>query len=121
VSYHISALTGEELKQLENRRKKTGELLELFSFSLADGQRWMPSAAEELFRREHARINIEAKGILSTLISGDLVKFMAGRRKTVSEDANRIYRDLFPDRNLSEDALNEIMDALKKRFEEAQQ
>lgn len=121
ISYHISALTEEELKQLENRRKKTSELLDLFSFSLADGQRWMPSAAEELFRDENSRINKEAEGILSKLIAGDLDKFMAGRRKTVSEDANRMYRDLFSDQKLSEDALDEIMSALKKRFEEAQQ
>lgn len=120
VSYHISALTEDELKQLENRRKKTSELLELFSFSLADGQRWMPKAAEELFRQEHERINNEAKGVLSKLIVADLDKFIAGRRKAVSEDANRMYRDLFPDQNLSEVVLNEIMEALKKRFDEAQ-
>lgn len=121
ISYRISALTEDELKQLENRRKKTSELLDLFSFSLADSQRWMPSTAEDLFRQEIGRINTEAKGILSKLIAGDLDKFMAGRRKSVGADANRMYRDLFPDQNLSEEALNEIMAALKKRFEEAQQ
>lgn len=120
VSYHISALTEDELKQLENRRKKTSELLELFSFSLADGQRWMPKAAEELFRQERKRINKEAKGVLSELIAGDLDNFIAGRRNAISEDANRMYRDLFPDQSLSEVALNEITAALKKRFEEAQ-
>jgi hypothetical protein len=119
VSYHISALTKDELKQLENRRKKTGELLDLFSFSLADGQRWMPKTAEELFRRENSRSDTEAKGILSKLIAGDLDKFMAGRKKSVSEDANRMYRDLFPGGNLSEEALDEIMTALKARFEAA--
>jgi hypothetical protein len=120
VSYRISALTKDELKQLENRRKKTGELLDLFSFSLADGQRWMPTAAEELFQRENSRVNTEAAGILSKLVAGDLNKFIEGRRKTVSEDANRMYGDLFPEKKLSDDALDEIMDALKKRFEGAQ-
>lgn len=121
VSYHISALTEEELKDLEDRRTKTSELLDLFSFSLADRQHWMPSAAEELFGVENARINTEAAGILSKLISGDLDKFMAERRKTVSEDANRMYRDLFPDGTLSKYALDEINFALKKRFQEAQE
>ncbi|MCC7338618.1 MAG: hypothetical protein IT422_26285 [Pirellulaceae bacterium] len=121
VSYRISALTEDELKQLENRRKKTGELLHLFSFSLADSQWWMPKSAEELFRQENSRVNTEAAGILSKLIAGDLNKFMDGRRKAVGEDANRMYRDLFPDKKLSDDALDEIMDTLKKRFEGAQQ
>jgi hypothetical protein len=121
VSYRISALTDEELKKLENRRKKTSELLELFSFSLADGQRWMPKAAEELFQQENSRVNTEAADILSKLIAGDLNKFMQGRRKAVGEDANRMYRDLFPDEKLSDDALDEIMDALKKRLEGALQ
>src|SRR5262249_9671963 len=67
ISYHISALTEYELKQLENRRTKTRELLNLFSFSLADGQRWMPRTAEDLFRQENDRVNTEAKGILSNL------------------------------------------------------
>lgn len=120
VSYRISALTEEELKQLETRRKKTSELLDLFSFSLADGQRWMPSSAEELFRQETNRINTEAKGVLSQLVSGDLDKFLTARRKAVSEDANRMYRDLFPDRKLSDDAIDEIMHALKHRFEQAE-
>ncbi len=118
VSYHISALTEQELKDLENRRTKTSELLDLFSFSLADRQHWMPSAAEELFRAENNRINTEAKGILSKLMSGDLDKFMAERRNTVSQDANRMFRDLFPDGNLSKYALDEIIGALKKRFQE---
>lgn len=121
VSYHITALTDNELKQLENRRKKTSELLDLFSFSLADGQRWMPSTAENLFRQENNRINTEAKDILSKLVAGDLDKFMDSRRRSVQEDANRMYRDLFPGQNLSEEAIDEIMVALKKRFEEAQQ
>ncbi len=120
VSYKITPLTKEELKQLETRRTKTSELLELFSFSLADSQRWMPKAAEELFQQENSRVNTEAAGILSKLIAGDLDKFMVGRRKAVGEDANRMYRDLFPDKELSDDALDEIMDALKKRFEGAQ-
>jgi hypothetical protein len=121
VSYRISALTEDELKQLENRRKKTSELLDLFSFSLADGQRWMPVSAEGRFHQENNRINTEALGIFSKLIAGDLEKFLAERRKSVKEDASRMYRDLFPDRTLSEDAINEIMSALRKRFEEAQQ
>ena len=45
---------------------------------------------------------------------------MADRRELVVEDANRMYRDLFPDRKLSEEAIDEIMAALRKRFEEAQ-
>lgn len=88
VSYRISLLRQDELKSLENRRKKMGELLDVFTFSLADGQRWMPSSAEELFRHENERVNGEAKGILAKLIAGDLTQFMAGRRTAVAEDAN---------------------------------
>ncbi len=120
VSYRISALTEEELNRLETRRKKTSELLDLFSFSLADGQRWMPSSAEELFRQQTDHINREAKGALAELVSGDLDKFLATRRKSVSEDANRMYGDLFPDHNLPEDAIDEIMLALKDRFKRAE-
>ncbi len=120
VSYQITPLTKDELKQLETRRTKTSELLDLFSFSLADSQRWMPKAAEELFLQENSRVNTEAAGILSKLIAGDLNKFMEGRRTAVGEDANRMYRDLFPGKKLSDDALDQIMDALKKRFEGAQ-
>jgi hypothetical protein len=120
VSYHIAALTKEELKDLEDRRKKTSELLDLFSFSLADRQHWMPSGADELFRIENDRINAEAASILSKLMGGDLDRFMEERRKMVSEDANRMFRSLFPDGTLSKYALDEIIYTLKKRFEEAQ-
>ena len=126
LSYRISALSEEELKNLEKRRKKTGELLDLFSFSLADGQRWMPKTAEELFQQENSRINTEAKGILDKLIAGNIDNFLDGRRKTVSVDANKMYRDLMPDRtssgddSLSKDAIDEIMADLKRRFEGAQ-
>ena len=119
VSYKISALTEDELKKLENRRKKTSELLELFSFSLADNQRWMPKAAEDLFRNENVRISREAAKILSDLIDGDLDKFLEERRKDVTNDANHMYHDLFPDKNLSDKAIEEIIRAIKARFREA--
>ena len=121
VSYRISQLREDELKSLENRRKKMSELLELFSFSLADGQRWMPATAETLFQQECKRINDEAKGILDKLVAGNLAAFMASRREVVRQDADRMYRELFPDRKLSDEALDEIMTDLRKRFEEAQQ
>jgi hypothetical protein len=121
VSYRISALTEDELKQLENRRKKTSELLDLFSFSIADNQRWMPKATEELFRKENDRVNAEAKDILSKLLAGDLKTFLEARRTAVCKDANRMYRDLFPEGELSEAAIDEIMSAIKKRFEAAEQ
>lgn len=120
VNCRISALTDAELKDLESRRTKTGPLLELSSFSLADSQRWMPRAAEELYRMEATRVAAEAEGILAKLITGNLDAFMAGRRQMVSDDANRMYRTLFPDKSLSEDAIDGIMAALKKRLDEAQ-
>ena len=120
VSYHISALTPEELKQLENRRKKTSELQDLFCFSLADAQRWMPLTAESLFRQEQERINAEGKDSLTKLIAGNLDKFMESRRDAISRDANSMYRDLFPNHDLSKTALDEIMEAIKARLAEAQ-
>lgn len=120
VSYHVSPLTDEELRSLENRRKKTGELLDLFSFSLADGQRWMPTTAETLFQQEMKRINEEAAAILNKLIAGDLGGFLTARREAVRKDAQRMLHDLFPERKLSEQALDEIMGDLKSRFEKAQ-
>ena len=81
VSYHISLLKADELKSLENRRKKISELLNFFTFSIADGQRWMPKNAEDLFCQECERINVESKAILTKLVDGNLDRLLDSRRK----------------------------------------
>lgn len=121
VSYKISLLTKEELKDLENRRKKMSELLDAFTFSLADGQRWMPTSAQSLFHGEITRVNGEAKEILADLIADDLKGFLDSRRDGVFDDANRMYGDLFPGKVIAKEALNEIMDTFRSRLEKAQQ
>jgi len=120
ISYHISALKDQELKQLETRRKKIADLLDVLTFSLADDQRWMPETAQELFRKEVERVNTDAKTLLGNLITGDVNAFLISRRDVVRDDANRMCRDLFKDREVSKDALDEIMADLHKRFVRAQ-
>ena len=45
-----------------------------------------------------------------------LTDFLIPEESAVRDDADRMYRELFPDRKISDEALNEIMDDLRSRF-----
>ena len=59
VEYRISLLDDALKKEIEKSRTGIRGLLDSFSYPLADGVRWMPKAARDLFEQEMTRINTD--------------------------------------------------------------
>jgi len=119
IRYKISILDKETNKRLEARRKGISELREKFSFPLADGSRWMPHAARELFLGELKLLEEEGKKLLQNIISGEPEKWVQSQRNLVARDANRLYVEFHPGETMPEETINEILKALTERFSRA--
>jgi len=120
VQYRISVLDENTLRALETKRKKIASLLGAFSFSLADGARWMPLETVPLFEKELEHVNNKGKSLLQeTIGQAGLDAFVSGQRDRLRGDANRMYRDFHPDGTLSEHIVDAIMAELKGRLRSA--
>jgi hypothetical protein len=119
VRYKISVLDEKTNKALDARRKGISDLLEKFSFPLADGSRWMPHKAKSLFGAELKRQEEEGRKLLASIVSGTPEEWVESKRDLVSRDANRQYEEFHPGKRMPEETINEILKALTGRFQKA--
>ena len=118
VKYRISIMDKDVLQKLESRRKATRDLLNSFSYPLAEGVRWMPHTARGLFESEMARVNQEGLELLSKVV-GDPDQFVGKQCERISRDANQMYQEFAPGRELPQSVIEEIMADLAARLREA--
>src|SRR5262249_55407603 len=71
VSMRISIIDEHTLKEIEKRRKGLRDLLNKFTFGLADNTRWMPERARPLFDAEMQRVTEEGQKLVSNLLQGN--------------------------------------------------
>jgi len=117
VEFRISVIDERMLRDIDNKRRKTTDLIKLLTFALADGARWMPNAAVPLFEREQTRINQEGCAKLQSIVGNDVDSFVRGKRADVLKDANAMYHEFYPDRSLPEQVVDEILADLTTRIE----
>lgn len=106
TSYSISIFSESETKKVESLRKSTRDLLNIFSFGISDGLRWVPLAAKELLKKEIDHRNTEAKKLLCAAIKSDSENFNVEEyiekhdkilRKNVEEIFSKMYSGKMPD------------------------
>uniref|UniRef100_A0A7C1F2M0 Uncharacterized protein n=1 Tax=Ammonifex degensii TaxID=42838 RepID=A0A7C1F2M0_9THEO len=117
LTYRVSVFTEEELRSLESKRKSARGLLQRFSFSLADGQWWMPLSARLLFEKELERINSEGIKQLQNIAGEDIGKFIESRKDQILKDAENMYQEFHPGKPLPGDAVEKILTALCERLQ----
>jgi len=118
LSYRVSVLTEEEL-DIENKRKAMRNLLQRFSFSLADGQWWMPDSAKRLFEQEVERVNSEGIEQLQKIIGQDVEAFIEKRKAKVLQDAEEVYQEFYPGKYLPKSTADP--DSAKRAAKQTQQ
>jgi hypothetical protein len=119
VRFKISILDEKTNKALEARRKGTTDLLEKFSFPLAEGLRWMPHKAKSLFEAELKGREEEGKMFLGSIVSGTIEDWVESKRDLVSRDANLQYAEFHPGKCMPDKTINEILKELTGRFRRA--
>jgi hypothetical protein len=130
-------------KEIEKCRKIT-DLVELLSFPLSQGNRWLPNAAKPLLEREiearnerglHILIeaiggkpndlapalddSVEAKQARSKLIDELIKTFIARAKETILADLNQMYRDLKRGDAVPQDKAEEVLKEVEMRLSAA--
>ena len=119
VEYNISILDEKTNKEIEKHRKAPSELLPKFTFALADGNRWMPLAAKELYEIELKRAEETGSETLRAVLGGDTKAFVTGKRDVVAKAAQQHYHEFNPGEQIPEEYIGKILEALESRFEKA--
>jgi len=119
VGYSISILDDKVNKELEKHRKAASDILPKFTFALADGNRWMPSAAKKLYQRELKKAEEGGSEALRAVLGRDTKAFVLSKREVVAKDAQQHYHEFNPGEKIPDEYIGKILDALEHRFEKA--
>ncbi|MGB9921128.1 MAG: hypothetical protein ACPLPT_10500 [Moorellales bacterium] len=117
LEYRVSLFGEATRRRLETLRKKTHHLLSKFSYALADGQRWMPNSAWNLFETALDNANTEALQELTKAIHGSLDDFFQQRTERVIRDLEMLYHEFHPGEPLPEDVRQNVLKELKNRLQ----
>ncbi|MDI7275315.1 MAG: hypothetical protein QME94_05005 [Anaerolineae bacterium] len=119
VSLRVSIVDERTLRDIEKWRKAFRNVLNKFTFGLADNTRWMPHAARPLFETEVQRIDGCGRRLLDRLLGGATDDFVAARSGALLNDIYAMYQQLGgrgePPRHILDNAIGE----LRRRLERA--
>ncbi|MCL6561026.1 MAG: hypothetical protein K6U74_20010 [Firmicutes bacterium] len=118
VAYRVSIFDEADLRSLKRKKEAARELLKRFSFSLADGQWWIPCRAVTLFEKELERVNSEGLEQLGKIIGNDTKKFLENRKEKILKDLEVMYREFHPGKPLPKESAKNILSAVENRLQE---
>lgn len=114
-SFTLQVLDAEVDKAIEKCRKVT-DVMELLTFQLSQGNRWIPDAAKSLLEKELLARNEQGQKALKAALGGDVKSFIAQRKDAILKDLNEMYQQLGQGRAVPADKLQAILDDIHKRL-----
>lgn len=141
-SFTLQVLGDDIDKAIEKCRKVT-DLIDVLTFPLSQGNRWLPAAARSLLEKELNARNEEGRRLLCTALGGTVEspgkaadtpeqkaaadkakdgwvkRFVAERRDKIREDLNGMYRQLGQGSSVPEDRLQSVLDEVETRLVQA--
>jgi len=120
VSMRVSIIDDKTLKDIEKCRNGLQNLLKKFTFGIADGMRWIPVNAQELFESEIKRLNEKGEQIISDLLKGDVKSFIEGKREKLKDNINAIYSAFGRSDKVTEEVIDQVVKSFEDRLTKAQ-
>ncbi len=117
-SFTLKVLDDQVDKAFEKCRKVT-DVMELLTFQLSQGNRWLPDSAKSLLERELKARNEEGQRILTEALGGDVQTYIASRTEAIRKDLNEMYDRLGQGKAVPDDKLQIILDDIHKRLSTA--
>jgi hypothetical protein len=106
-------------KAIEKCRKVT-DVMELLTYQLSQGNRWLPDAAKGLLERELEKRNTLGQKVLrDALGTNDIDRFVATRVGDLRKDLDEMYRQLGQGNEVPNDKMGMVLDEIKKRLKQA--
>jgi len=119
-SFSLTVFDAEVDKDIEKCRKIT-DIMNLLSYSLSHGNRWMPEAAKALLEKELAARNTRGREILKKSLGKSVEDYVASRKDKFRADLNRMYRELGRGNSLPETKLSDVLNHVETRLKAALQ
>lgn len=121
-SYRIKIFDEADSKELEKRRNGVAELIQRFTYPLADGMRWIPKGAQPLLERERTRLEREARDLIQGLVGGSASEFAKTGREVIARDLDSMYARIQPEAGKAPvSTLNLVLRDLEARLAKATQ
>ena len=118
-SFTVSAFSEGELKQINDYRQATRTIAEKLGLPLAQGVYWLPRQAVKIFESEQEAANEEAKKALDELVGNTADSFVNSKLDSIQSDLQKVYQRLGGQGEVSQSALREVIDDLKRRISHA--
>jgi len=112
IQSRITVIDEGRLKKLEEIRKGTGEALKYLSYSLSDGNRWIPEKAKPILHREMERMKADGLKMLNSAVGNSVAAFVTSRMPELIKNATDLYHEFNPGGYLSK----EVEEAIFKDF-----
>ena len=118
-SFTLKVLDVDVDKAIEKCRKVT-DVMELLTYQLSPGNRWLPVAAKDLLEKELESRNAQGQEALRAALGGnDITQFIAKRTSSIRKDLNEMYRQLGQGDTVPNEKLQAVLDEIKQRLEQA--
>ncbi len=103
-------------KQIEKCRL-VNDIMELLSYLLSMGNRWLPEAAKSLLEKELKARNERGCAILKEGLGGnDVREFIKKRRDKIRDDLDAMYRQLGQGKFVPNDRVKSVLDEIEDRL-----
>lgn len=106
-------------KSIEKCRKVT-DVMELLTFPLSQGNRWLPETAKGILEKELETRNEQGRKALREALGGnDIKQFITSRAEKIRKDLNGMYRQLGQGDAVPDDKLKTVLDEVERRLTQA--
>lgn len=123
-SFTLQVLDEDVDKAIEKCRKVT-DVMELITYPLSQGNRWLPEGAKGLLERELESKNREGQKILQKALGGEpegtrrVNNFITSRAAQIRKDLNEMYVQLGQRGTVPDDKVNAVLDEVELRLAQA--
>jgi hypothetical protein len=118
-SFTLQVLDDDVDKAIEKCRKVT-DVMELLTFPLSQGNRWLPDTAKGILEKELETRNEQGRKALRAALGGnDIKQFISNRAERIRKDLNEMYRQLGQGKAVPEDKLKAVLDEVERRLTQA--
>jgi hypothetical protein len=115
-SFSLQVLDEAVAKKVEKCRRIT-DLVDLLSYPLSKGNRWLPEAAKALLDKElEARNNAGQRHLKYSLGGKCVEEFVQNREQEIKDNLNAMYRQLGQSGNVPDDRLTDVLNEVRDRL-----
>ncbi len=118
-SFSVSALTDEELKEINEHREATRTILEKLGLPLGNGAYWLPNQATKILEREWEARNEEGQRKLGELVNGEVDAYVKCKLDLIKKDLNGVYQRLGGKGEVPEGCLTKVVSDMEQRITQA--